>query len=254
MINDHVISMPDKWEYPWFAAWDLAFHTHRAADRRHRLRQAAARSAAAASFYLHPTGQIPAYEWNFSDVNPPVHAWATIFLYRMEQALRGADRSRFPEAGLRQAARRISAGGSTARTASARTSSRAAFSGSTISASSTAARRCRPAAISSRPTAPRGWRCSARTCSRSASSWPRTTRPTRTWRPSSASSSCWIARAMNAIGPDGMWDEEDGFYYDVLRLPDGSATPPQGPLDGRPAAAVRHDRRRTVAARARAQC
>ena len=49
MINDHVISMPDKWEYPWFAAWDLAFHTHRAVDRRHRFRQAAARSAAAAS-------------------------------------------------------------------------------------------------------------------------------------------------------------------------------------------------------------
>jgi hypothetical protein len=88
MINQHIISMPDKWEYPWYAAWDLAFHT-------------IALSTVAGDFakdqldmmlreyFLHPTGQIPAYEWNFSDVNPPVHAWATIFLYRMEQALHG---------------------------------------------------------------------------------------------------------------------------------------------------------------------
>ena len=88
MIGDHVISMPDKWEYPWFAAWDLAFHTlalsivdsdFAKAQLDLLLRQV----------YLHPTGQIPAYEWNFSDVNPPVQAWAAIFLYRMEQALRG---------------------------------------------------------------------------------------------------------------------------------------------------------------------
>ena len=88
MISGHIIAMPDKWEYPWFAAWDLAFHT-------------LALSIVDIDFakqqlgllldqdYLHPTGQIPAYEWNFSDVNPPVQAWATIFLYRMEQALRG---------------------------------------------------------------------------------------------------------------------------------------------------------------------
>ena len=88
MIADDVISMPDKWEYPWFAAWDLAFH-------------AIALSIVDPDFakqqldllmdqvYLHPTGQIPAYEWNFSDVNPPVQAWAAIYTYRMEQALRG---------------------------------------------------------------------------------------------------------------------------------------------------------------------
>src|SRR5215472_326972 len=88
MVNDHVISMPDKWEYPWFAAWDLAFHTIAlssvdvdfAKEQLDLMLQ---------EFYLHPTGQIPAYEWNFSDVNPPVHAWAAIFLYRTEQALRG---------------------------------------------------------------------------------------------------------------------------------------------------------------------
>ena len=82
--------MPDKWEYPWYAAWDLAFHTIAlsavdvdfAQEQLELLLQ---------EFFLHPTGQIPAYEWNFSDVNPPVHAWATIFLYRTEQALKGKD-------------------------------------------------------------------------------------------------------------------------------------------------------------------
>ena len=88
MVNEHVISMPDKWEYPWYAAWDLAFHTIAlstvdldfAKEQLDLMLQ---------EFFLHPTGQIPAYEWNFSDVNPPVHAWATIFLYRTEQALKG---------------------------------------------------------------------------------------------------------------------------------------------------------------------
>jgi hypothetical protein len=88
MVNKHVISMPDKWEYPWYAAWDLAFHTMAlstvdpdfAKDQLDLMLR---------TFFLHPSGQIPAYEWNFSDVNPPVHAWASIFLYRTEQALRG---------------------------------------------------------------------------------------------------------------------------------------------------------------------
>ena len=94
--------MPDKWEYPWYAAWDLAFHTIALAivDIDFAKQQL---DLLLRQMYLHPTGQIPAYEWNFSDVNPPVHAWATIFLYRTEQALRGQERSRFSEADLRQA-------------------------------------------------------------------------------------------------------------------------------------------------------
>ena len=77
MISDHVISMPDKWEYPWFAAWDLAFHTLALApvDVDFAKQQL---DLLLIGLFLHPTGQIPAYEWNFSDVNPPVHAWATI--------------------------------------------------------------------------------------------------------------------------------------------------------------------------------
>ena len=88
MLNEDIISMPDKWEYPWYAAWDLAFHTlplsivdpDFAKQQMELMLQ---------GVYLHPSGQMPAYEWNFSDVNPPVHAWATLFLHRTEQALRG---------------------------------------------------------------------------------------------------------------------------------------------------------------------
>jgi hypothetical protein len=83
MNNGDVISMPDKWEYPWYAAWDLAFHVIALTlvdpdfgkdQLKLMLRER----------YMHPNGQIPAYEWNFGDVNPPVHAWSTIFTYRLE--------------------------------------------------------------------------------------------------------------------------------------------------------------------------
>jgi len=90
MLNSDIISMPDKWEYPWYAAWDLAFHTLAlslvdfdfAKDQLLLMLR---------NLYAHPNGQIPAYEWNFSDVNPPVHAWATLFLYNIEKELGRSD-------------------------------------------------------------------------------------------------------------------------------------------------------------------
>ena len=88
MHNADVISMPDKWEYPWYAAWDLAFHVLALTlvDEDFGKQQL---DLMLRDHYLHPSGQIPAYEWNFGDVNPPVHAWATIFTYRLEKARRG---------------------------------------------------------------------------------------------------------------------------------------------------------------------
>jgi hypothetical protein len=90
MLNSDVISMPDKWEYPWYAAWDLAFHTLSLSlvDFDFAKEQLLLMLR---NLYAHPNGQIPAYEWNFSDVNPPVHAWATMFLYRIEAELGRAD-------------------------------------------------------------------------------------------------------------------------------------------------------------------
>ena len=88
MYNADVISMPDKWEYPWYAAWDLAFHvlSLTMVDPEFGKQQL---DLMLRENYLHPNGQIPAYEWNFGDVNPPVHAWATIFTYRLEKARTG---------------------------------------------------------------------------------------------------------------------------------------------------------------------
>ena len=90
MLNADVISMPDKWEYPWYAAWDLAFHTISLSlvDFDFAKEQLLLMLR---GLYAHPNGQIPAYEWNFSDVNPPVHAWATLYLYKMERTLGRAD-------------------------------------------------------------------------------------------------------------------------------------------------------------------
>ncbi|MEI9935734.1 MAG: glucosidase [Pseudomonadota bacterium] len=88
MVNDDVISMPDKWEYPWYAAWDLAFHTValNAVDPDFAKQQLL---LTLQSGYLHPNGQIPAYEWNFGDVNPPVQGFAALFTYRVEKQKTG---------------------------------------------------------------------------------------------------------------------------------------------------------------------
>lgn len=88
LYNEDIISMPDKWEYPWFATWDLAFHTVTLAQidpdfSKHQLR------LFTCEWYMHPNGQLPAYEWNFNDVNPPVHAWATWRVFQMERDLYG---------------------------------------------------------------------------------------------------------------------------------------------------------------------
>ena len=96
LFNDDILSMPDKWEFPWFAAWDLAFHcvplamidpdfAKRQLDRLTR------------EWYMHPNGQIPAYEWHFSDVNPPVHAWGTWRVYQIEKSLYGRADTEFLE-------------------------------------------------------------------------------------------------------------------------------------------------------------
>ena len=88
MFSADIISMPDKWEYPWFAAWDLAFHSTALAfvDPEFAAEQL---SLMLLERYQHPNGQLPAYEWNFDDVNPPVHAWATLFNYRLNRGSLG---------------------------------------------------------------------------------------------------------------------------------------------------------------------
>ena len=93
LYNSEVLSMPDKWEYPWYAAWDLAFHTIPLAliDPEFAKQQLL---LLVREWYMHPNGQLPAYEWSFSDVNPPVHAWAALRVYHIDRAQNGkADRA-----------------------------------------------------------------------------------------------------------------------------------------------------------------
>ncbi|WP_407527859.1 glucosidase [Lacibacter sp. MH-610] len=86
--NEDIISMPDKWEYPWYAAWDLAFHCVPLAmiDPGFAKEQLLLFMR---EWYMHPNGQLPAYEWNFGDVNPPVHAWSCLQVYKQEKEKTG---------------------------------------------------------------------------------------------------------------------------------------------------------------------
>ncbi|MBZ0309782.1 MAG: glucosidase, partial [Anaerolineae bacterium] len=88
LFNRDIISMPDKWEYPWYASWDLAFHCVPLAvvDPDFAKKQLI---LFLREWYMHPNGQLPAYEWNFSDVNPPVHAWAALKVYELDRSMSG---------------------------------------------------------------------------------------------------------------------------------------------------------------------
>ena len=133
-----IISMPDPWEYPWFAAWDLAFHAVTLAH----IDPAFAKYQLlllCREWFQHPNGALPAYEWSFDDVNPPVHAAAAYLVWTID----GAPRHRLPASGSSTSCCSTSPGGSTARTRRATTCSRAGSSASTTSAPSTG-RTCRP--------------------------------------------------------------------------------------------------------------
>jgi hypothetical protein len=222
MVNEDVISMPDKWEYPWYAAWDLAFHCLALASvdpdfAKDQLDLMLRR------MYLHPSGQIPAYEWNFSDVNPPVHAWATIFLHRTEQALGGEGDLEF----LKRSFTKLLANFTWWVNRKDRFGKNV-FEGGFLGLDNIGV------FDRSAPLPTGGYLEQA-----DGTSWMalfsqnmfelaiELAQDDRTYDDLAAKFAehfLWIAAAMNKTGPDGMWDEEDGFYYDVLRLPDGRAT------------------------------
>ena len=222
MVSHDVISMPDKWEYPWFAAWDLGFHAMALStvDVDFAKQQL---DLMLQGFYLHPTGQIPAYEWNFSDVNPPVHAWATIFLHRTEQAL-----GREPDmAFLARTFNKLSLN-FTWWTNRKDRFGKNLYEGGFLGLDNIGVfDRSAPLptggyleqadgtawmALFSQNMLEIGVELAAR--------YPAYEELATKF----VEQFLWIGRAMNGAGPDGMWDEVDGFYYDVLRLPDGRAT------------------------------
>jgi len=222
MVNEHIISMPDKWEYPWFAAWDLAFHAIAlssvdvdfAKEQLELMLQ---------EFFLHPTGQIPAYEWNFGDVNPPVHAWATIFLYRTEQALKGKGDLEF----LKRSFAKLMLNFSWWVNRKDRLGKNL-FEGGFLGLDNIGVfDRSAQLPTGGHLEQADGTAWVSLFCQNMLEISVELAAHDSYFEDLAtkfATHFLWIARAMNQTGPDGMWDEEDGFYYDVLRLPDGSAT------------------------------
>jgi hypothetical protein len=223
MLNADVISMPDKWEYPWYAAWDLAFHTIALSQVDFDFAKEQL-LLMLRSLYFHPNGQIPAYEWNFSDVNPPVHAWATLYLYKVERTLGRAD-LRFLERSFQglmlnfnwwvnrkdPEGNNVFAGGFLGldNIGVFDRSAQLPTGGSLEQADGTAwmAFYCQSML-----------EMSLILCD---------------YDPIYEEVAfkfiqhfIWISYAMDRIGQhhDEMWDEQDGFYYDLLRLPNGDAT------------------------------
>jgi hypothetical protein len=222
MLNEDVISMPDKWEYPWYAAWDLAFHTLPLsivdpdfAKEQMRLMLKGA--------YLHPNGQMPAYEWNFSDVNPPVHAFATLFLQRTEKALHGTVDMDF----LRQAFNKLLLNFTWWVNRKDRFGKNV-FEGGFLGLDNIGIfDRSAPLPTGGHLEQADGTAWMALFSQNMLELAVELAVHDPTYEDmvlKFAEHFYYIAAAMNKTGQDGMWDEEDGFYYDLLRLPDGSAT------------------------------
>ncbi|HTN81121.1 MAG TPA: hypothetical protein VMK16_15700 [Acidimicrobiales bacterium] len=223
MVNNDVISMPDKWEYPWYASWDLAFHAVVLAmvdveEAKHQL------SLMLRELYLHPSGQLPAYEWNFSDVNPPVHAWATLVVYETEMEQRGTGDVEWLKAAFQKLLvnftwwinRKDPTG-------------RNVFEGGFLGLDNIGVfDRSAPLPTGGHLEQSDGtaWMVFFSQCMLSiALELADHDDMYRDMVMKFAEHFTFIAAAMDRIGDnhDELWDDEDGFFYDVLRLPDGSA-------------------------------
>ena len=221
MLNEDIVSMPDKWEYPWYAAWDLAFHSLPLSIVDPDFAKEQLKLMLSFS-YMHPNGQMPAYEWNFSDVNPPVHAWATLFLHHTNKAIDGKADIEFLKSSFNKLTlnftwwvnRKDRFG-------------KNVFEGGFLGLDNIGV------FDRSAPLPTGGYLEQA-----DGTAWMALF--SQNMLELAIELACddpnyeemvfkfiehfyYIALAMNNPGDEGMWDEEDGFYYDMLRLPDGSA-------------------------------
>jgi hypothetical protein len=222
MDNADVISMPDKWEYPWYAAWDLAFHVLALTlvDEDFGKQQL---DLMLREHYLHPNGQIPAYEWNFGDVNPPVHAWATIFTYYLEKAHKGQGDLLWLERVFQKLVlnftwwvnRKDRAG-------------KNVFEGGFLGLDNIGVfDRSAPLPTGGYLEQADGTAWMGLFCLNMLEIVTELAMANPAYVDMALKFTehfLWIASSMIHVGEDtGMWDEEDGFFYDVLRLPNGQA-------------------------------
>jgi hypothetical protein len=221
MHNADIISMPDKWEYPWYAAWDLAFHVLALTlvDEDFGKQQL---DLMLREKYLHPSGQLPAYEWNFGDVNPPVHAWSTIFTYRLERLRKGRGDLDWLERSFHKLLlnftwwvnRKDRSGNN-------------AFEGGFLGLDNIGVfDRSAPLPTGGYLEQADGTAWMALFCQNMLEMAVELALARPAYGPmilKFVEHFLWIASSLARAGGDGMWDEEDGFFYDVLRLPDGQA-------------------------------
>ena len=222
MYNADVISMPDKWEYPWYAAWDLAFHVLplTLVDPEFSKQQL---RLMLQDHYMHPNGQIPAYEWNFGDVNPPVHAWATMFTYRMEKDQHGEGDTEWLKSCFQKLLLNF-----TWWVNRKDRSGRNVFEGGFLGLDNIGVfDRSAPLPTGGYLEQADGtaWMTLfSQNMLEMAAELAMTDPSYAEMVVKFIEHSLWIASAMDNLGDGtGMWDEEDGFFYDVLRQPDGQA-------------------------------
>ena len=231
--NADIISMPDKWEYPWYAAWDLAFHCIALAHGRSRFRQGPA--AAADPRVVHaPERQLPAYEWAFGDVNPPVHAWAARRVYQIDRERNGVGDRAFLEAVFHKLmlnftwwVNRKDAEG------------RNVFQGGFLGLDNIGIfDRSAPLPTGGHINQADGTAWMAMyslNLMRIALALAEDNHVYEDVATKFFEHFLYIAQAMTNIGGSGigLWDEADQFYYDVLQLPDGESDAAAGAFDGR---------------------
>jgi hypothetical protein len=224
LYNADVISMPDKWEYPWYAAWDLAFHCVPLAlvDSEFAKEQLA---LMVREWYMHPNGQLPAYEWALGDVNPPVHAWAAWRVYKIEKKRLGVGDRAFLERVFHKLmlnftwwVNRKDAEG------------RNIFQGGFLGLDNIGVfDRSKPLPTGGFIEQADGTGWMAAYCLNLLAIAMELANEDPCYE--DVASKFWehflyIAKAINNLGSDGgMWSEEDGFFYDVLHMPSGAHVP-----------------------------
>jgi hypothetical protein len=224
LVSHDIIAMPDTWEYPWFAAWDLAFHAVvlglvDVAFAKGQLDLLLSRR------FMHPNGQIPAYEWNFGDVNPPVHAWATYLLYELEKVTTGHGDRAWLETAFHKLARNF-----TWWVNRKDVDGRNVFQGGFLGLDNIGVfDRSAPLPTGGHLDQADGTAWMALYSQNMLQIALELAAEDRTYLEQALTffeHFAWIAVAVNrSVGKaESMWDEEDGFFYDLLRLPDGSAT------------------------------
>ena len=222
MYNADIVSMPDKWEYPWYATWDLAFHVLALSlvDSDFGKQQL---ELMLQEHYMHPNGQLPAYEWNFGDGNPPVHAWGTIFVYRLDKIQNGVGDTEWLKSCFHKLLLNF-----TWWVNRKDRSGRNVFEGGFLGLDNISPfDRSAPLPNGGYLEQSDGtaWMTlfsqnMVEIAAELAMSDPTYAAMTLKF----IEHYMWIASAMDNLGDGaGMWDEEDGFFYDVLRLPDGRA-------------------------------